>query len=203
MITDSLRNLFKSWPAVIRIYDGNSSLSSSDNHARRLNVEFTLSILFVSFFLPALKCLSFPDYPVEIQVENFNENDWIIVNANRTGYYRVIYDEENRNRLLAQLEEDHEVFSPATRASLIDDSFSLAMAGYLNYSDVFQFTKYMSKERHYLPWRVLLSNFKYVTQMLHTTSAYGLFQVRCSRFRYKRWEYIQLHSHTSLLWNPS
>lgn len=116
------------------------------------------------------------DYPVEIQVQNFNENDWIIVNANRTGYYRVIYDEENRNRLLAQLEEDHEVFSPATRASLIDDSFSLAMAGYLNYSDVFQFTKYMSKERHYLPWRVLLSNFKYVTQMLHTTSAYGLFQ---------------------------
>ncbi|PIK42207.1 putative aminopeptidase N, partial [Apostichopus japonicus] len=112
----------------------------------------------------------------EINIENYNENDWIIVNANRTGYYRVWYDEENRNRLLRQLDEDHEAISPASRAALIDDAFILSMAGYLSYSDLFRFTKYMSKERHHLPWGVLLDNFAYVTQMLSLTSAYGLIQ---------------------------
>lgn len=99
------------------------------------------------------------------------------MNANRTGYYRVWYDEENRNRLLRQLDEDHEAISPASRAALIDDAFILSMAGYLSYSDLFRFTKYMSKERHHLPWGVLLDNFAYVTQMLSLTSAYGLIQV--------------------------
>ncbi len=36
-------------------------------------------------------------------------NDWVLVNVNITGYYRVNYDTENWERLLNQLTENHEV----------------------------------------------------------------------------------------------
>lgn len=36
-------------------------------------------------------------------------NEWVLVNLNITGYYRVNYDTENWERLLNQLTENHEV----------------------------------------------------------------------------------------------
>lgn len=36
-------------------------------------------------------------------------NDWVLVNLNITGYYRVNYDTENWERLLNQLTENHKV----------------------------------------------------------------------------------------------
>lgn len=39
---------------------------------------------------------------------------WILANLNVTGYYRVNYDLGNWERLLAQLDSDHEVTSQVT-----------------------------------------------------------------------------------------
>lgn len=36
-------------------------------------------------------------------------NNWVLMNLNITGYYRVNYDTENWERLLNQLTENHEV----------------------------------------------------------------------------------------------
>jgi len=36
-------------------------------------------------------------------------NEWVLVNLNITGYYRVNYDTKNWERLLNQLTEKHEV----------------------------------------------------------------------------------------------
>lgn len=50
---------------------------------------------------------------------------WIKANVNQTGFYRVMYDEEMWLSIISLLKTNHEVFSSADRAGLIDDAFSL------------------------------------------------------------------------------
>lgn len=44
---------------------------------------------------------------------------------NQTGFYRVMYDEDTWLSLISVLKSNHELFSSADRAGLIDDAFSL------------------------------------------------------------------------------
>uniref|UniRef100_A0A3B4BC34 T-box domain-containing protein n=1 Tax=Periophthalmus magnuspinnatus TaxID=409849 RepID=A0A3B4BC34_9GOBI len=51
---------------------------------------------------------------------------WILANVNVTGYYRMNYDLGNWERLLIQLNTDHQVIPLINRAQIIDDAFNLA-----------------------------------------------------------------------------
>lgn len=44
----------------------------------------------------------------EMQVSN-SDHDWVILNLNMTGYYRVNYDKLGWKKLNQQLEKDHKV----------------------------------------------------------------------------------------------
>uniref|UniRef100_A0A3B4BFX1 Aminopeptidase n=1 Tax=Periophthalmus magnuspinnatus TaxID=409849 RepID=A0A3B4BFX1_9GOBI len=58
---------------------------------------------------------------------------WILANVNVTGYYRMNYDLGNWERLLIQLNTDHQVIPLINRAQIIDDAFNLARcADYMN-----------------------------------------------------------------------
>lgn len=46
-----------------------------------------------------------------VDVKMRSSSSWILANLNVTGYYRVNYDLGNWERLLAQLDLDHEVTS--------------------------------------------------------------------------------------------
>lgn len=62
-------------------------------------------------------------FPVEF---NIPENIvWLKANVNQSGFYRVTYSEDMWMSIIAALKKDHSVFSPADRASLIDDVFTL------------------------------------------------------------------------------
>lgn len=94
------------------------------------------------------------------------------------GYYRVHYDERNWKLLKMALQDNHEMFPPETRASLIDDVFSLAAVGLMKYEAVFDFIRYMQmKERHYLPWTVLMRHAFRLNRLLYETIAFIDFQV--------------------------
>ncbi|XP_076226319.1 thyrotropin-releasing hormone-degrading ectoenzyme isoform X1 [Nomia melanderi] len=119
----------------------------------------------------------FPQEP-KLILNNVTSNDsWILFNINKTGYYRVNYDEKNWILLKTSLQVNHEVFPPETRASLIDDVFSLAAVGTMKYETVFDFIKYMQiKERHYLPWTVLMRHAFKLNRLLYETSIFTNFQ---------------------------
>lgn len=42
-------------------------------------------------------------------IDAMKTTDWVLANNNVTGYYRVHYDKDNWERLLATLSTDHEV----------------------------------------------------------------------------------------------
>ena len=56
-------------------------------------------------------------------------NDWVILNIQQSGYYRVNYDQKTWDAIIKQLLENHMVFSTITRAQIIDDAFNLARSG--------------------------------------------------------------------------
>nr|XP_034185572.1 aminopeptidase N-like [Osmia lignaria]XP_034185573.1 aminopeptidase N-like [Osmia lignaria] len=120
----------------------------------------------------------------KIKLDNINLNEsWILFNVNKTGYYRVHYDERNWKLLKMVLQDNHELFPPETRASLIDDVFSLAAVGLMKYEAVFDFIKYMqTKERHYLPWTVLMRHTFRLNRLLYETTAFSDFQVFMIKF---------------------
>ncbi|KAF7250419.1 Aminopeptidase Q [Varanus komodoensis] len=54
-----------------------------------------------------------------------SEHDWIVLNVNMTGYYRVNYDEMYWRRLARMLDSDPKVIPVVNRLQLISDAFEL------------------------------------------------------------------------------
>ncbi|KAM5171354.1 aminopeptidase N-like [Mantella aurantiaca] len=102
-----------------------------------------------------------------------SESDWILVNLDVTGYYRVNYDERNWERLLHQLNNDISAIPLVNRAQIIDDAFNLARAKYVNTTRALDTTKFLSKEFEYMPWQAALNSLSYFVQMFDRTEVYG------------------------------
>uniref|UniRef100_A0A8C3M2A8 Aminopeptidase n=1 Tax=Geospiza parvula TaxID=87175 RepID=A0A8C3M2A8_GEOPR len=96
---------------------------------------------------------------------------FVNVNPDHIGFFRVNYDSQNWARLSNLL------FSPADRAGILDDAFSLARPGLVNYSVPLELTKYLGKETDYLPWNRAISAVTYLANMLEDDKTlYPLFQ---------------------------
>ncbi|XP_011688672.1 PREDICTED: thyrotropin-releasing hormone-degrading ectoenzyme-like isoform X3 [Wasmannia auropunctata] len=123
----------------------------------------------------------------EMVVQNVGAQDsWVVFNVNKTGYYRVHYDEENWKLLTQALEENHEALPAETRASLIDDVLGLAAVGLTKYATAFDFIKYMQmKERHYAPWGALMRHLLKLNGLLYETSGFSAFQEFTLKFTSK------------------
>lgn len=61
-----------------------------------------------------------------------NEDDWIILNKQKTGFYRVDYDLELWLNIIQVLEKDFHSIHRNNRLQLVDDAFSLASNDRLN-----------------------------------------------------------------------
>uniref|UniRef100_A0A1A7XIV8 Aminopeptidase n=1 Tax=Iconisemion striatum TaxID=60296 RepID=A0A1A7XIV8_9TELE len=105
------------------------------------------------------------------------KNEWILANINCTGYYRVNYNPENWQRLLTQLETDPKRIPLMNRGQLIDDAFNLARAELVNVTLALNTTRFLSKERAYLPWESAVRNLEYFVLMFDRSEVYGPMQV--------------------------
>ncbi|XP_026149729.1 aminopeptidase N-like [Mastacembelus armatus] len=101
---------------------------------------------------------------------------WVLANTNVSGYFRVNYDPDNWNRLLSLLSTNHQALSVVNRAQIIDDAFNLARAKIINTTLALRTTKYLSKERDYIPWESALRNLDYYILMFDRTEVYGALQ---------------------------
>lgn len=109
---------------------------------------------------------------------NTTNGDWIILNKQETGFYRVNYDENNWMNIIEALRSDElESIHRINRAQLIDDSFNLARAGELNYDTPLNLIQYLSKEKDFIPWDSANAALNYLNIMLTGNPIYGKFNV--------------------------
>ncbi|XP_070557593.1 aminopeptidase N-like [Ptychodera flava] len=111
--------------------------------------------------------------PVDFEISGINENDFILVNVNQTGYYRVNYDIENWNKIAEQLVLDHTTFTITNRAGFIEDAFNIGHAQLQGQIIAWKLTQYLVNEKEYNPWNTALNNIRYTDNMLKGKSTYG------------------------------
>lgn len=114
---------------------------------------------------------------------NVPNSDWLILNKQQTGYYRVLYDAENY-RLIADelfLGGNLNNIHLTSRAQLIDDAFEFAKTGRLNYTILFDILRYLEREVEYVPWQAAFNGLNFVNRMMRGSDEYGKFLV-CIRF---------------------
>lgn len=85
--------------------------------------------------------------------KSWSDNDWIIVNIQQTGYFRVNYDDNLWTQIMHFLHGTNwQQIQLLNRAQLIDDSLSLARASKIDYKFPLGILQYLAKEADYIPW---------------------------------------------------
>lgn len=69
-------------------------------HSKNIKKRVPAKLIFLLFIL------------TEMAEEIKSTDEWLVANINMTGFYRVNYDSDNWDRLLATLNTNHEVGNP-------------------------------------------------------------------------------------------
>lgn len=102
-----------------------------------------------------------------ITTATIKPSDTLLCNIHQAYYYRVNYDTTNWQRLIKHLNSvDFESVATTNRASLIDDAFNLARAGYIDYSIPLELSGYLVREKDYGPWLAAIKSFNFIDIML-------------------------------------
>ncbi|KAK5867984.1 hypothetical protein PBY51_012433 [Eleginops maclovinus] len=105
------------------------------------------------------------------------KGEWILVNVNCTGYYRVNYNPENWERLLTQLQTDPSRIPLMNRGQLVDDAFNLARAKVVDVNLALNLTRFIRDETELVPWESTIRNLEYFVRMFDRSEVYGPMQM--------------------------
>ncbi|XP_011878756.1 PREDICTED: endoplasmic reticulum aminopeptidase 1-like isoform X2 [Vollenhovia emeryi] len=147
-----------------------------------INISQPKSSFDYKWYIP-LNCYTDKDDPLESPLEVWmnmtnatfdipSDVDYIKCNINQTGFYRVNYPNEMWISIIKTLMKNHTKFSPADRASLIDDAFSLCDAGEVDPSIPLELSLYLINERDYTPWETALRYLNFWKDRLAESEAY-------------------------------
>ena len=87
-----------------------------------------------------------------------NENNWINVNPDKYGFYRVKYESKLQKRFLPFINSTNQVFSSIDRLSIQQDLFSMCKAGLANTVEYLSLLRYYSNEYNLYVWTDINSN---------------------------------------------
>uniref|UniRef100_A0A336LYN8 Aminopeptidase n=1 Tax=Culicoides sonorensis TaxID=179676 RepID=A0A336LYN8_CULSO len=110
-------------------------------------------------------------------IQGSTTDDWIVVNLQETGFYRVDYDEKLWQLIInklksPQFEEIHEF----NRAQLVDDVLNLARANIQKYPAVFTLLEYLEQEKNFVPWASASNGLGFLDRQLLGSGSYEYFQ---------------------------
>jgi aminopeptidase N len=125
--------------------DDTSSWFIPLNYATQSSASFA-STLPTDFFVDGEEELIIPSV-------TYSTGQWVVFNKQQYGYYRVNYEEDIWIAIINVLNSDnYRNIHVMNRAQLIDDAFSLAKGGYIDYSIAFDILKYLVREDDFFPW---------------------------------------------------
>lgn len=113
-----------------------------------------------------------------IDVPNSSDG-WLIGNLKHSGFYRVNYDQENWNRIINQLIQNHNEINSINRAQILDDTFNLGKAEYVEQIVFLEISKYLNNEIDPLPFSAAFNGLNYINDMIESSnfSVYKSYQV--------------------------
>ena len=114
-----------------------------------------------------------------------NASDWLILNNQQTGYYRVNYDEQNWRLIInALVSGDLNTIHRNNRAQLIDDAFTLARSGVISYTIAFDLSHYLWRERDFIPLYSFYQTLEFLEPYLQQSPLVASYRVSISNPTY-------------------
>uniref|UniRef100_A0A914WIM0 glutamyl aminopeptidase n=1 Tax=Plectus sambesii TaxID=2011161 RepID=A0A914WIM0_9BILA len=107
------------------------------------------------------------------EVRLLPSDSWVLINPLVDGFYRVEYDQRTWDLLIDQLMLEHETIPVSARSQLLDDAFTLAESGRINYNVPLKMSHYLTEENDYAPWATALAHFERIELLLRTKASYG------------------------------
>ncbi|XP_014472210.1 PREDICTED: aminopeptidase N-like [Dinoponera quadriceps] len=112
-----------------------------------------------------------------VTIKGVNVEDWIIVNKQLTGYYRVNYDTTNWKRIAAFLNSDDYAEIPVlNRAQIIDDAFAMTETGQLDLITFLEIMNYLSRESDTAVWQAAFKIIQQLDIYLQVPEAAAIFK---------------------------
>ncbi|XP_061390810.1 aminopeptidase N-like [Musca vetustissima] len=94
-------------------------------------------------------------------------HEWIILNIQLSGIYRVMYDPISWQLIGEVLKsQDFEKIHILNRGHIINDVLSLAWNGYQHYDIALDIMEYLHQEREYLPWSLVIRSLTDLSSIL-------------------------------------
>jgi aminopeptidase N len=111
--------------------------------------------------------------------QTWTNDEWIIFNKQQSGYYRVNYDPQLWQLIIAELVEgNYTNIHVLNRAQLIDDIYTFARVNLVPYSTVFELMEYLSKELDYAPWAPANRALNTIDRQMASLESYDQFKVK-------------------------
>ncbi|XP_053945437.1 membrane alanyl aminopeptidase-like [Anastrepha ludens] len=129
-----------------------------------------------------------------------NSVDWVILNIQETGYYRVNYDQSTWNSIHAALHSSnwsgiHEL----NRAQIVDDLLNLARANVLEYDVALNVLEYLESEINYLPWTSAFNGFSFInTRLGNDTESFYSYIIELTETAYNQLGFDERSNDTAL-----
>nr|XP_012224180.1 PREDICTED: thyrotropin-releasing hormone-degrading ectoenzyme-like [Linepithema humile] len=98
-------------------------------------------------------------------IYKIDNNDWIILNLQQAGYYRVNYDSDNWQKLADYLYKNYTDIHVLNRAQIIDDAFYFLTQGQLKFYLFWNITKFLFEDADYVAWYPMIKAVEYMMCM--------------------------------------
>lgn len=172
------------WLSIEHVHEGNSivlsitqNTFSADGKLDKEEAESTwlvpMDVILGSDLKKVLKLDLLDCRTKKYTIEGVGDN-WIKLNSNSIGLYRVLYPEALFEKLAAPIQ--NQLVPAMDRLGVQDDIFALAQAGKTNIIDYLQLLRAFKKEDSYVIWSSIASSLGEVSTILYYTDFHGQFK---------------------------
>lgn len=124
---------------------------------------------------------------MEIELDGLNSHDWVKINPNALGFYRVCYSSDMIELMRPAIAEKK--ISPIDRLQIIDDLFAASMAGKTSTVNFLKVLSSYEHEEDYVTWAAIDINFAKLSSLISHTK----FESKFHEFGRKLYAHILLN----------
>lgn len=144
---------------------------------------------------------------MEVTIEGVTESDWIKINPDSVGFYRVQYLPEMLQAFVKSEAIQKQILPPLDRLGLLDDLFALIQAGTVPTIEVMKLLDAYRNEGNYTVWQACIGNLHKVQILLSHTDFGASFDKFCVELlapvgEKLGWAPIEGESHLDTLLRP-
>lgn len=119
-----------------------------------------------------------PTRNTNFTIPSLTASDWLLLNKQATGYYRVLYDDTNYRLLADAMVQNISLFHRLNRAQIINDAYNFVGIDRLNYAQFLNIVRFLENDNEYASWYPAITAFSAMDRPFSGHEDYPLFTVR-------------------------